>query len=401
MIRVLFVDDEPDLLAGLENALRRYRTEWVMRFAVGGVAALQHLAEERCDVVVSDLRMPNLSGDALLHLVSQCYPDTLRLILSGNAERDRTADIACYAHQYLPKPSDPEALYSAITRAVAIRDRLSNPQLLSLVNEIGALPVAPRTYRRIVAADEAAGSLDDVVAIVAEDPLLANRVVHVARACLAGTRLEDADLSQAVAHLGARSVQGASLAADLVTAFPLTRDPASLGLHDMNLAAGATGLLARGIVRSWQAQGAGEAFCAGILHDIGAVVLASRAAGVRAAAVAEARETGVRLEMVEHARWGTTHADLGAFTLSRWGLPQLVVEAVLRHHDPGIATIEGNEVALAVHLAAGLVAEALEDGRAATHLDVEYLESLGLAGDLTTLREMSARAIATAERAPQ
>lgn len=403
MIRVLFVDDEPELLAGLQNALRRHRKEWDMRFVVGGRAALEHLAHEPCDVVVSDLRMPDLNGQELLRRVSEDHPETLRLILSGNAERRQAVELARHAHQYLPKPSEPEVLHAAITRAIALRDSLAQPDLLRLVSGIGDLPSAPGTYCRVrEILDDPTGSLKDVADVVAQDPAMAAKVMHLARSAFVGSRFDAADLVQAVLHVGGLLVQGIALSAELASVFVSTHPAHELGLRDVQLQAAATGGLARAIVRGRGQAGADEAFLAGVLHEVGAVILSSRAAEVRLSTVAESRATNTRIDLVERHEMGTTHADLGAYLLTLWGLPQLSVEAVLRHHTPTDPGAPGGEVVLAVHLAAGLVAEALHQPAGEVgHFDPDFLEAAGAVDDLPDLRQLCSREMAHAIGAPR
>jgi len=84
MKRILFVDDEPNILAGLKRQLRSQRKEWEMAFAESGEAALDMLSETPFDVVVSDMRMPGMDGAELLNRVKERYPETVRIILSGH-----------------------------------------------------------------------------------------------------------------------------------------------------------------------------------------------------------------------------------------------------------------------------------------------------------------------------
>src|SRR6266536_623189 len=86
--RILFVDDDPLVLQGMERAFRRMRAEWDMVFAESAEQALGLMAQEPFDVVVSDMHMPAMNGPALLTEVMQRYPKTVRLILSGTADQE-------------------------------------------------------------------------------------------------------------------------------------------------------------------------------------------------------------------------------------------------------------------------------------------------------------------------
>ena len=91
--RVIFVDDDRDILDSIRDALRPYRHVWRMRFAISGAAALAALEQEPADVIVSDIQMPGMDGAVLLARVQERYPATIRLVLSGYA--NPVVDGAC------------------------------------------------------------------------------------------------------------------------------------------------------------------------------------------------------------------------------------------------------------------------------------------------------------------
>jgi CheY-like chemotaxis protein len=120
--RILCVDDEENILKALE---RNLRSEFAVDTALGASEALEKLAArgpagDSYAVVVSDLRMPGMDGIQFLSEVRRCYPDTVRLILSGNA--DLTAAIAAVNEgnifQFLTKPSSPDRLRQALNAAL-------------------------------------------------------------------------------------------------------------------------------------------------------------------------------------------------------------------------------------------------------------------------------------------
>ena len=113
-IRVIFVDDEPRVLEGLKRMLRPKRNEWQMTFVGSAQAALDALQAEPCEVVVTDMRMPGMNGAELLEVVQREYPDTIRLILSGQAETESVMKALGVSHQFLSKPCDAEILQGTI-----------------------------------------------------------------------------------------------------------------------------------------------------------------------------------------------------------------------------------------------------------------------------------------------
>jgi YesN/AraC family two-component response regulator len=124
--RVLFVDDEPMVLEGLQRMLRSMRTEWDMVFAQSGMKALELMSQAPFDVVVSDMRMPQMNGAELLAEVLKRHPQTVRLILSGHADKDLILKCVGSTHQYLAKPTRPEDLKAAIARAAELNSSLKD-----------------------------------------------------------------------------------------------------------------------------------------------------------------------------------------------------------------------------------------------------------------------------------
>src|SRR5512138_3583975 len=144
--RILFVDDDANILDGLRNVLRSLRHEWEMVFALGPEKALALLAEQRFDVVISDMRMPHMDGATLLTEVKRLQPQAVRMILTGQTEQESVMKSVFIAHVSLSKPCDHELLKSVITRACKLNTILNSESLRAVAGQVEMLPSAPRTY---------------------------------------------------------------------------------------------------------------------------------------------------------------------------------------------------------------------------------------------------------------
>ena len=147
---ILFVDDEPLVLQGLQRMLRFMRAEWQMEFVDTGPKALERMERQPFDVIVSDMRMPGMSGDQLLNQVMLRFPRTARLVLSGQADKDLVLRCVGSAHQYLIKPCDPDALRAGVNRAVSVGSLLADGKVQQLVGRMDHLPSVPSVYTDIV-----------------------------------------------------------------------------------------------------------------------------------------------------------------------------------------------------------------------------------------------------------
>lgn len=148
VIRVLFVDDDPLILQGLQRMLRPMRNEWAMSFAESGTKALEMMAEEPFQVVVSDMRMPGMNGAQLLTETKNRYAKTVRLILSGHADKDLIFQSVGTAHQFLSKPCEPEAIRAAISRASTFNSSIRSDQIQKLIVQMDKIPSIPAVLSR-------------------------------------------------------------------------------------------------------------------------------------------------------------------------------------------------------------------------------------------------------------
>jgi DNA-binding NtrC family response regulator len=114
--RLLLVDDEPDILDFLERALRRRYQ--VTRFS-DPAAALAAVKVSAFDVLITDQKMPGVSGLELLEVVASLHPDTVRVLISGFTDVPEIAQAVarCHIHNFVLKPIDSEQLVEAIDTA--------------------------------------------------------------------------------------------------------------------------------------------------------------------------------------------------------------------------------------------------------------------------------------------
>lgn len=110
MKRILFVDDEINVLHGLRRMLRSWRSEWELDFVTNGQAVLDILSRKPFDVVVSDLQMPGMDGVEVFHRVSEKYPRTEWIALSGQAGKKIGHQTVGTVHQFFWTPCDAETL---------------------------------------------------------------------------------------------------------------------------------------------------------------------------------------------------------------------------------------------------------------------------------------------------
>lgn len=128
-LNVLFVDDDPFLLQAIERSLMLSCPDWSPRFASSGESAIDLLYQQTFDVVISDMRMPGINGAELLDFVSEHFPDTIRIILSGQSDLERAFQTLGPADQYLSKPCQVRELQTVLEHALSLRDHLQSDDI--------------------------------------------------------------------------------------------------------------------------------------------------------------------------------------------------------------------------------------------------------------------------------
>ncbi|HEU4628102.1 MAG TPA: response regulator [Gemmatimonadaceae bacterium] len=396
-MRVLFVDDEARILDGLQRMLRPLRDRWEMVFAPGGPAALQVLEHGPFDVIVSDMRMPEVDGAALLRHVRETTPETVRIVLSGQTDAATATRTVRVAHQFLTKPCEADVLRRVVERSCALQALLADAALRQAVGGVDVLPSVPRVYAALEAASARADStVEEIAAIVEQDPALCAKVLQIVNSSFFGLSRPVTRIAQAVSYLGVDVLRALVLSHELarVAGPEIAAPDFSLSAHQSR--ALLTAQLARAIMRTEARHLADDAFMAGMLHDIGELLLASRAPArwreLRAAMTA----SGESLADVERRLGGATHATVGAYLLGLWGLPFHIVEAVAHHHTPSsvVGPTGQVDVLTAVHVASALVAGAeatgpAAPGGAAPALDLAYLAAIPCADRIDGWRALA------------
>jgi putative nucleotidyltransferase with HDIG domain len=383
--RILFVDDEVSILGGLRNVLRRYRNQWDMVFAISGEAALAEIEAAPFDVVVSDMRMPRMDGVALLERVKDRHPGITRIMLTGQMDSDGLPRALPVAHQFLAKPCDPEQLPRVIDRACSLASLVSEEELRRLASGIGRLPSLPQVYWELTEVlAKADSSVAELAHVVERDPIVAARVLQVVNSGYFALRRPVLSISEAVNLAGSEMLRLLVLSSTIFGASIEPGELAGLDYQHLQKHSVATSKVAGRIAPRAAAT---KAASAGLLHDLGKLVLAFGFPEGFATIGASLRRSNASFDRVEAQHLQLSHASVGGYLLGLWGLPGDVVDAVSHHHTPAAYDGDGTfGVVGAVHVADVLVTNGWPPSDPSpwfgSELDVAYVEAAGVADRL-------------------
>lgn len=390
--RVLFVDDEPLILDGMRRMMHPLRDEWSMVFAEGGDHALAEMERSEVDVVISDMNMPHMDGTALLSLVKQRWPATVRVVLSGEADRETAMRTVRVAHQYIAKPCDSEVVRDVVERSCALRQTLSSPALRAVVGGADTLPGLPRVYSALeLALSRPNPSVSVISEIIGQDVAITAKLLHISNSAFFGVKTEVRDIETAVNYLGVNVIRSLVLSHEITRTLHNSH-AAGLSLDQHQRHALLTAAIARRLPLA--AQESDDAFMAAMLHDVGKLLIADRAPVRFAEARAVALARGILLYDAEQLLYSASHAEAGAALLGIWGLPHAIVAGVAYHHNPGRTGSTSLDVVAAVHIANGLAHEVSitqnQETSGPPALDEGFVGRIGCASELPEWRMMVA-----------
>jgi HD-like signal output (HDOD) protein/CheY-like chemotaxis protein len=394
---VLFVDDEPYILDALRRLMSNMSGEWRMRFAGSGAEALRLLQEGPSDVVVTDMRMPQMNGAQLLNEVVRLHPKTVRIILSGYCDAEMVAQCIKGTHQFLSKPCSSETMKGVIRRALDMDGWINNDTIKSLVSGLDRLPSMPSVYFEIMAELEAeSGTIERAGEIISRDPAMAAKILQLVNSAFFGLRREISDPGEAVMQLGVETIRSLALCIHVFSEMKTSGSAAvaaqKLWNHSM-----ATAARCRSLAKAehLDRESAEASFTAGLLHDVGRLVILGNLPDACAEAERLSETGDISIIEAEEKVLGVNHAAIGGYLLGLWGLPVPLVEAAVFHHTPGLCKTETVTPLGIVHVANVLEHENTSGEPAALmpHLDEDYLKRIGLWEHVPAFRKTESPAI--------
>ena len=336
--RALFVDDEPRILDGLRRSLRGKRGEWEMAFVSDGAEALELLARDQYDVVVSDMRMPGMDGAELLTNVSRRHPEVARVVLSGHIEPAAAIQVAVAGHRFLTKPSDADSLIAVIEQLLIRTSSAHQSEARRIAGGVRAIPTLPEHTDGIIGLLAPDANLSYAVQMAMHDVGLTAKLLQLSNSRFFGSRPRNSSVESIVNAMGVPMVQAVAGAGHVLR--PTSAwDP----VIEQHLRTAWRHAVATACLVDFVASPANRphAQAAALLQDVGRLVCL--------AAVGD--EEGSAVDLRAETRDGVPFRDVGVELLHLWGLPPPIVTAVAQRDAEQSPELSGLGVAAAVRTA--------------------------------------------------
>jgi putative nucleotidyltransferase with HDIG domain len=282
-----------------------------------------------------------------LQLLESESPACTRFVVCTRRNEGPYRSMEGFPPTLLHEEESPHTWADRIERAILVNQWLIRPEFRMLLPRLHIIPSLPETHRRVVEIlQDPQFELDQVARTVAQDVGLTAKLLKLVNSAALGLAHPIHSISDAIALVGAVRLQSLVMSA---WAFALADEkmcrgfsPAAEWHHALAVAQ-----TAEKLAREHRAKAAliESAFVAGLLHDVGKVMLAANSPEAYAGILALSKKTTQPLWETETQVLGYSHSEVGGCLLGLWGLDLPLVDAVSRHHQPGVASAEGVSLA--------------------------------------------------------
>jgi HD-like signal output (HDOD) protein len=345
---VLFVDDEEPILSSLKSLLRKEK--FTKYFYSSPKDALHFLQTTKVDLIVSDMRMPEISGKDFLILASEFSPESINIILSGYEEKHVVLDMLAngIAHYYFMKPWDDEDLIRTLNKFCNVNFNLEQNKIRQYLNSFSKLPAPKAISGRL---NSLLSSPDVNIYLVIEEleyyPFLVTKILQIANSVSFGVRKEICSIREAIILIGLDQLKTLTISFSLLKRFADTLDSRySNTINDFWHLALKKAIIAKRIAQNWPEKIDKDfAFVSALLSDIGMIAWLYTEPETFNAFTHLLRNKKITVLEAERNLFIFEHHKLGSILLQLWNFPKKIIYMVENHHstkldDPFIQIIQ-------------------------------------------------------------
>lgn len=333
MDKIIFADSEEKLLKVLNRILEN-ESDLDIKFLSHSDEVINQIRSEGADMVVCDLTMFLSNGEELLTYLKNNFPGIIRVVLTGYSQEAIALQAFQKAHQLFLKPVESFLLKERIYKTLAVKDLVRNENLRVLISGINQIPVLPEFYYELEQLLEQPDvSINEIKKLITHDPALVAKILQLVNSAFFGFSKNITDLTQAISFLGLKIIKTLVLylsVTESVNISPnLIRVQNEIWHHSLKSAS-----IARDIATElrFNQEEIDNAYAAGILHDIGKLVLLGYDSYYNKVHT-YSLENKITFHQAEYVLYGTSHAEAGAYLLGLWGLPGMITDSVCKHHN--------------------------------------------------------------------
>jgi len=341
-MKVLLIDNVDGQLLALKQALTKSRTKFA--HVTGLNAAVSALSQHQFNVVICAGMVDNSNGDTILEMVSKKFPAIVRILIDNSEQQTHSIAHYCFA-----QPLACHVIVSTITQLSNNNQAITKDIIVKTIANIKILPSPPKVYMQLNAIlKERNTDSHKIAQIIQQDPALTAKVLQFSNNTFATNGKPMMNISDAITKMGIDTLCCIVMTAELFAYNPKIKD---FSILDEQLHCLATAKLAASMVKAELKQ---DAMIAGLLHDIGKVVLFEVNEKLTALFFTHRINNDDNLAL-ENKIFATDHCHVGGYLLHMWGFSYDIIEAIVLHHSPEKLRQKSFGIAQAVYLANVLI----------------------------------------------
>jgi len=353
MYNILFIDSDKTTLAGFRRQMQLHKAKWNSFFATDHSEAINIINENNIDILVCNTCNPDKHGMDFLGRVSEMKPGIVRILLTSELNSEKAIQCISIAHQVFTKPSKIMDMLLDIEKYIDSLKNVFSDDLKKTFNLTKKLPSFPSSIAVIQnELNKENYNLKNIARIINDDPSLSTGLLRLVNSPFFGIKTTVVDPLQALNFLGFETVKAFIISNYLYSHYKVKNTDdfnfENLKRHSSTVANFAS-IIAREL--GFKASVVEEAHSAGILHDIGKIILYAEHYSYYNELVKEAKSKNVPLWELEETQIGLNHADIGGYLFLLWGFPQNLVDAIRFHHMPNLYPGIENQVLTCLHMA--------------------------------------------------
>lgn len=332
---VLFLDDEEEILTSLKKILLIERYKQV--YFTSPKEALKFLESTQVNVIISDMKIPEMSGEEFLKKAGEIAPGSIKLIFSSFKEKASVLDMLAkgYAHYYLLKPWNDDDLRNTLNKFCSINADLDKNKMQKYINAFSKLPAPTQmnwNLNRML--DEENINMNKITEEIEFNPFLATKVLQIANSVSYGLKKEIVSIRAAVILIGLRQLKALVISFELLNAFSNIVDKrfektVNQFWHESLKKA----IIAKRIAEAWGSRVDKDLiFISALLSNIGYLVWLYTSPEDFNAFLMLSKQKLMSIAEAEQNLFFIEHTKLGAVLLKLWNIPAKIIEAVENHH---------------------------------------------------------------------
>lgn len=376
--------DEQGSFAGWSNEVEGSDLNWEFVRLDSKEGLLLQLENNAIDAVVLPCSMRAMVDIEFMAKIAQKYPKVVRVFLGAEFwNAGFKAKAAEAAHKLYPTRISIAQVCEELEYRIKLVKLINRSSLQAYIGTVGCVPSPPSMYRNLTeAVNSDIADLAVISSIVEQDPAVVAQIMRQVNSAFFGFNRQISDLKEAISLLGVRNLRSMVLSSQLNKQFSQSKEWDSFSFEQVGQRSLLVGRLAQALCRRAGASKAmqDQAFLAGLLHDLGILILASHDPEQYKKLINYAVKKQKPIYLVEKAALGFFHGEVAAALLALWNLPPQVVEAVMLHHVPHLSLDKEFTALTAVHVADAMLpsVEVTGECNLASHLSLRYLDQVGV-----------------------